>query len=210
MLSDGQNTSSDPAPNGSGIVWPGTHNGVEAYTANDNQTAYFAVSNTGFNFFQPISSEKGAKVVPAFDAIDNGIGNGTITAIDVNTGNIKWVYPTEFPTWGISAYITNGLVISGHVTAIGKPYATSQFGGPNSPTSAPLVPSGIILPALDKDTGKILWEFNIGTPIGIGGPSVGNGMLFVTTGQTFTIGANSGGGIYCYLAYLNRNRNAMQ
>jgi hypothetical protein len=35
---------------------------------------------------------------------------------------------------------------------------------------------------------------NAGTPIGIGGPSVGNGMLFVTTGQTFTIG-NAGGGI---------------
>jgi len=31
--------------------------------------------------------------------------------------------------------------------------------------------------------------FNAETPIGIGGPlSVGNGMLFVTTGQTFTIG----------------------
>ena len=57
---------------------------------------------------------------------------------------------------------------------------------------APLIPSGIIF-ALDKDTGKKLWEFNIGTPIRIGGPSIGNGMLFLTTGQTFTIGANSGG-----------------
>jgi hypothetical protein len=35
-------------------------------------------------------------------------------------------------------------------------------------------------------------------PIGIGGPSVGNGMLFVTTGQTFTIGANSGGGLLAF------------
>jgi glucose dehydrogenase len=191
-----QNISSNPSPKGSGIVWPGTHNGVEAYTANDNQTAYFAVSNMGFNFFSTNSSEKGARVVPAMDAIDNGIGNGTITAIDINTGNIKWVYPTEFPTWA-APLVTNGLVFSGHVTAIGKPYATSQFGGPNSPTSAPLVPSGIIF-ALDKDTGKKLWEFNVGTPIGIGGPSVGNGMLFVTTGQTFTIGANSGGGIIAF------------
>lgn len=71
------------------------HNGVEAYTANDNQTAYFAVSNMGFNFFSTNLSEKGAKVVPAFDAIGNGIGNGTITAIDIKTGNIKWVYPTK-------------------------------------------------------------------------------------------------------------------
>ena len=150
----------------------------------------------GFNFFSINASEAGAKVIPAFDAIANGIGNGTITSIDIKTRNIKWVYPTEFPTW-VSPVVTNGLVISGHVTAIGKPYAISQFGGPNSPSSAPLVPSGIIF-ALDKDTGKKLWEFNVGTPIGIGGPSVGNGMLFVTTGQTFTIGANSGGGIIAF------------
>ncbi|MGZ5485891.1 MAG: hypothetical protein ACXWFB_08295 [Nitrososphaeraceae archaeon] len=58
-------TFANPAPNGSGIVWPGTHNGVEAYTANDNQTAYFAVSNMGFNFFSSGPSEKDAKVVPA-------------------------------------------------------------------------------------------------------------------------------------------------
>jgi len=89
--------------------------------------------------------------------------------------------------------VTNGLVFSGHITAIGKPYHFRQLGGPDSPTSAPLVPSGIIF-ALDKDTGKKLWEFNIGSPIGIGGPSIGNGMLFVTTGQRVTIGANSGGG----------------
>ena len=189
-------TFANPAPNGSGIIWPGTHNGVEAYTANDNQTAYFAVSNMGFNFFSSGPSEEDAKIVPAFDATENGIGNGTITAIDIDTGNIKWVYPTEFPTW-VSPLVTNGLVFSGHVTATGKPYATSQFGGPNSPASTPLIPSGIIF-AIDKDTGKKIWELNIGTPIGAGGPSVGNGMLFVTTGQTFTIGSNSGGGIIAF------------
>jgi alcohol dehydrogenase (cytochrome c) len=128
------NTFSNPAPNRSGIVWPGTHNGVEAYTANDNQTAYFAVSNMGFNFFSSNSSETGARIDPAFDAIDNGIGNGTITAIDIDTGNIKWIYPTEYPTW-VSPLVTNGVVFSGHITATGKPYATSQFGGPNSPAS---------------------------------------------------------------------------
>lgn len=41
-------------------------------------------------------------------------------------------------------------------------------------------------------------QFTIGTRPGIGGPSIGNGMLFVTTGQTFTIGANSGGGIIAF------------
>ena len=78
-------------------------------------------------------------------------------SIDIKTGNIKWIYPTEFPTW-VPPLVTNGLVFSGHVTATGKPYGISQFGG----------------------------------------PSIGNGMLFVTTGQTFTIGANSGGGIIAF------------
>ena len=52
----------------------------------------------GFNFFSSGPSEQDTKIVPAFGAIENGIGNGTITAIDMDTGNIKWVYPTEFPT----------------------------------------------------------------------------------------------------------------
>ena len=44
----------------------------------------------------------------------------------------------------------------------------------------------------------MVWEFNVGTHIGIGGPSIGNGMLFVTTRQTFTVGTNSGGGIIAF------------
>ena len=75
-----------------------------------------------------------------------------------------------------------------------------------TPTSAPLVPSGIIF-ALDKDTGKKLWEFNVGTPIGIGGPSVGNGMLFVTTGQTFTIGQTQEEALL-HLVYLKQNNRS--
>ena len=189
-------TFANPAPNGSGIVWPGTHNGVEAYTANDNQTAYFAVSNMEFNFFSSGPSEKDAKVVPAFDAIENGLGNGTITAIDIDTGNIKWVYPTEYPTLGITRS-DQWFGICWACNYNWKPYATSQFGGPNSPASSPLIPSGIIF-ALDKDTGKRILEFKIGTPPGIGGPSVGNDMLFVTTGQTFIIGTNSGRDIFTF------------
>jgi glucose dehydrogenase len=190
------NISSDPASNGSGVVWPGTRHGTESYNANDNQTAHFAVSNMGYNFFSVNASEAGARVVPAFDAIDNGIGNGSITAIDIQTGDIKWVYPTEFPTW-VSPLVTNGLVISGHITATGKLYGTNAFGAPNSPSETLLIPSGIIF-ALDKDKGQKLWEFNIGTPIGIGGPSVGNGMLFVTTGQALTVGANTEGAIVAF------------
>ena len=90
-----------------------------------------------------------------------------------------YLFKLLIPTW-VSPLVTNGIVIAGHVTATGKPYGTSQFGGPDSATTSPLIPSGIIF-ALDKDTGKKLWQFTIGTPPGIGGPSIGNDMLFVTT-----------------------------
>jgi alcohol dehydrogenase (cytochrome c) len=36
--------------------------------------------------------------------------------------------------------------------------------------------------ALDKETGEKLWEFNVGAPVGVDGPSIGHGMLLVTTG----------------------------
>lgn len=175
---------------GSGTVWPGTQYGVEAYHANDNDTVYAAVSNMGFHFFAQSPS---GKVVPAFDAIKNGVGNGTITAVDMKTGKIKWVHPTEFPTW-VSPAVTNGVVFSGHITATGTPYTANEFG---APTKTPLNPSGIIM-ALNKDTGNTLWQFNVGAPIGIGGPSIGHGMLLVTTGSPAEIGANKGGDIIAF------------
>jgi outer membrane protein assembly factor BamB len=49
-----------------------------------------------------------------------------------------------------------------------------------------------IIIALDKDSGNKLWEFNVGSPIGIGGPSIGNGMLLVPTGSLAELGANTG------------------
>jgi outer membrane protein assembly factor BamB len=45
-----------------------------------------------------------------------------------------------------------------------------------------LHPSSIFF-ALDKDIGKKLWQFNIGGPIGVGGASVEDGMIFATTGS---------------------------
>src|SRR5436190_23170154 len=110
------------------------------------------------NFFSSQGSDFGGHADPVFDAIENGIGNGTITAIDINTGKIKWTYPTEFPT-AVSPAVTNGIVFSGHMTATGKPYTFNEFG---APIKTPLNPSGIIM-ALDKDTGKKIWEFNVGT-----------------------------------------------
>jgi outer membrane protein assembly factor BamB len=48
--------------------------------------------------------------------------------------------------------------------------------------------------ALDLDTGKKLWEFNVGSPRGTGGPSLGYGMLVVTTGNPVST-PNKGGDI---------------
>ena len=184
-------TDSIPMINGSGETWPGTQYGIEGFSAADNDTVYVASSSMGFNFF--VNGTEG-KAVPVFDSISNGVGNGTITAIDVRTGDIKWQHPTAYPTW-VSPLVTNEVVFSGHITATGKPYQFNDFG---APTRTPLVPSGIIM-ALDKDTGKVLWQYNVGAPIGIGGPSIGHGgMLFVTTGSPAEISSNAGGYIVAF------------
>jgi alcohol dehydrogenase (cytochrome c) len=175
-------TDAQPRSNGSGEVWPGTSHGIQAYSAADNDTIYVASSSMGFNYFTKGFS---GYAVPLFDSISNGVGNGTITAIDIRTGNIKWQFPTEFPTL-VSPLVTNGVVFSGHRTATGKPYITDEFGNVKS---TKVEPTGILL-ALDKDTGMKLWEFNVGAPIGIGGPSVGNDMLLVPIDRSF---AQAGG-----------------
>jgi len=169
------NTESIPLPNGSVEVWPGADHGVEDWTAFDNATLYAAVSNNGYSFFSGPGTE--GSIAPIFNASATGIGNGSIIALDLATGKVKWEYKTKFPTW-VSPLVTNGVVFSGHVTATGKPYPYGAFG---SPTNTPLISSGILL-ALDADTGKVLWAFNLGAPSGIGGPSIGNGMLLVPTG----------------------------
>lgn len=182
-----------PPPNGSGSVWPGTQYGVESYSATDNDTLYVASSSMGFNYFLENKTSNYGYLVPALDDIKNGIGNGTITAIDIKTGKTKWTHPTEFPTW-VSPLVTNGIVFSGHVTATGTPYTVNVFG---AAINTPKIPSGIIM-ALDKSTGKKLWEFNVGAPIGIGGPSVGHGMLFVTTAPPAEIKVQNSGSIVAF------------
>lgn len=182
-----------PPPDGSGPVWPGTQYGVESYSATDNDTLYVASSSMGFNFFLENKTTNVGYLVPLIDQIENGIGNGTITAIDLKTGETKWAYPTEYPTW-VSPLVTNGLVFSGHVTATGKPYTVNVFG---AAINTPKIPSGIII-ALDKDSGKKLWEFNVGAPIGIGGPSIGNGKLFVTTSPQAEIKVQNSGSIVAF------------
>ena len=63
------------------------------------------------------------------------------------------------------------------------------------PKDTPLIPSGILM-ALDAGTGKTLWEFNLGAPVGIGGPSIGSGLLLVPTGHIQT--PNAGGYIVAF------------
>lgn len=75
-------------------------------------------------------------------------------------------------------------VFSGTITAVrnketGVTYLFGDYGAPNETS---LIVSGI-LRAFDAETGKELWEFNVGAPIGIGGPSIGDGMLLVPTGN---------------------------
>lgn len=52
--------------------------------------------------------------------------------------------------------------------------------------------------APDKDNGEVLWQYNVGTPVGIGGPSIGRGMLFVTTGSPAEIASNTGGYVVAF------------
>jgi len=187
-------TNVSPMPNGSGAIWPGTADGIEAYSAYDNSSVYVAVSNRGMNFF---SEPKEGHAEPAFDSMTNGIGNGSITALDLKTGKIKWEHKTDFPTW-VSPMVTNGVVFAGSITAIGnnKTGVTYPFGTFGGPKETPLIPSGILM-ALDADTGKELWEFNVGAPVGIGGPSIGDGVLLVPSGNGVHT-ANSGGYIVAF------------
>jgi len=181
-------------PNGSGPVWPSPSGGVMAYSAFDGNNVYVAVTNQGMDYF---SRPGEGHVEPAFESMTNGIGNGSITALDLKTGKVRWEHKTDFPTW-VSPLVTNGIVFSGTITAIGNEetgitYPLDDYG---APTDTPLISSGIIR-AFDAETGKELWEFNVGAPIGIGGPSMGDGILLVPTGNLLEV-ANSGGYIVAF------------
>jgi alcohol dehydrogenase (cytochrome c) len=76
-----------------------------------------------FNFFV-IGTD--GKAVPISDSVPDGVGKGTITTIDMSTGNIKWQHSTDYPTW-VSQLVTNGLVFSGHITTTRKPYHFSRL-----------------------------------------------------------------------------------
>jgi outer membrane protein assembly factor BamB len=147
------------APKGSGLIMESTHSGIEAFAAADNNTLYVTTSNVPSNWFVNANA---SHVEPVFNATKSGIGNGTVTAVDLKTGKTKWVYPTGFPTW-VSPLVTNGIVFAGHITEIGTPYKYNVFG---APYKTPLVPNAIIM-ALVKQTGKKLWQFRVGSLVGV-------------------------------------------
>lgn len=168
------NTDSMPSSDGSGMIWS---YGVYSYHAVDSDSLYIAATNRGLNFFTDgISGHK----IAAPHTIEQGLRNGTIVALDLATGNIKWQYDTKFPP-RVSPLITNSIVFGGYIPFTEK------------------VKSGVIL-ALDKQTGEKLWEFNVNAPIGPVGPSIGDGLLYVPTGkvQGLTTQGQIGGSIVAF------------
>jgi alcohol dehydrogenase (cytochrome c) len=172
------NTDSIPSSNGSGVVWSYGIFNYHAIDNNDN-TLYIAATNRGVNYF----TDKGVAGhrVAAPHTIELGLRNGTIAAMDLRTGKIKWQYQTEFPP-RVSPLVTDDIVFAGYIPFTEK--ATSKSSTTTATTTNPArtIKSGVIL-ALDKQTGRKLWEYNVSAPIGIVGPSIGNGMLFVPTGK---------------------------
>jgi alcohol dehydrogenase (cytochrome c) len=171
------NTDSIPSPNGSGLVWS---YGIFNYHAIDNNnTLYIAATNRGVNYFTD-NGVAGHRVA-APHTIDLGLRNGTIAAMDLRTGKIKWQYQTEFPP-RVSPLVTDDIVFAGYIpfTEKAKSKSSTMTAMPTNPTRT--IKSGVIL-ALDKQTGKKLWEYDVNAPISLVGPSIGNGMLFVPTGK---------------------------
>ena len=155
-----------PSSNGTGLIWA---YGVYNYHAVDNNnTLYITATNRGLDFFTDgLSGHK--KAAP--NTIEQGLKNGTIYAIDILTGKIKWKFDTEFPP-RVSPLVTNEILFTGYI----------PYGGKSK--------TGIIL-ALDKQNGSKLWEFNVDAPIAPVGPSVAKGILFVPTGKLLSNPAQS-------------------
>src|ERR671923_274482 len=103
------NTDSIPSSNGSGIVWS---YGIFNYHAVDNDTLYIAATNRGLNYFTD-TGVAGHRVA-APHTIDLGLRNGTIAAMDLRSGKVKWERTTEFPP-RVSPLVTNDIVFAGYI-----------------------------------------------------------------------------------------------
>jgi alcohol dehydrogenase (cytochrome c) len=169
ILGSQYNTDAIPKPNGSGMVW--SYGIFNFHAVDSNNTLYIAATNRGLDYFTD-SGVAGHRVA-APHTIELGLRNGTIAAMDLRNGKVKWEYTTEFPP-RVSPLVTNDIVFAGYI-----PFTEKTKGSHHTSSSAK---SGVIL-ALDKITGQKMWEYNVNAQIGPVGPSIGNGLLFVPTGK---------------------------
>ena len=151
------NTESIPSPNGSGMIWS---YGIFSYHAVDDNTVYISATNRGLNYFTDGLS--GHKIAPP-DTIEQGLRNGSISALDITTGKLKWQRNFEYPT-RVSPLVTDSVLFAGFIPFDGK------------------TRTGVIL-ALDKNNGEEIWRKNVNASIGPVGPSVADGKLFVPTSK---------------------------
>ena len=164
------NTESLPSPNGSGMIWS---YGVFNYHAVDENTVYISATNRGLNYFTDGIS--GHKISPP-DTIEQGLKNGSITALDITTGKIKWQRTFAYPT-RISPLVTDSILFAGFIPFDGK------------------TRTGVII-ALDKNSGEEIWKKNINASVGAVGPSIADGKLFIPTSKiTASNGTKLGGSI---------------
>lgn len=182
------NVDTIPQPKGSGLVW--TY-GIDSYHAVDNNnTLYISTNGRGLNFFTyGISGYR----LPIAKSIELGYSNGTITALDMRTGAIKWVYKVNFPPL-VSPLVSKGLLFSGYIPFVEKQTTSSKFG--HVTTSTHQIRTGVIL-AMNSRTGQVMWNSTVPGPIGVGGPSIGDGMLFIPTGK-FQSSKGVGGSIVAF------------
>jgi alcohol dehydrogenase (cytochrome c) len=165
-------TDTIPSPKGSGPVW--TY-GIDAYHAVDNHNSLYLTTNgRGLDFFT--NGISGHRIPLTRNSIGLGYENGTITALDMKTGMMKWNYRVDFPPL-VSPLVTQGLVFSGYIPFTEK--TASQFG---HAAGTHQIRIGVML-ALDGGTGREIWSATVPGPIGVGGASIGDGSLFVPTGK---------------------------
>jgi alcohol dehydrogenase (cytochrome c) len=155
------------------MIWSYGIFNYHAVDTRDN-TLYITSTNRGLNYFTDEGSA-GHRISPPH-TMEQGLQNGTIVAMDLRTGKTIWQYKTEFPP-RISPLITNDIVFTGYIPFSEQMNAKS--------THMTTTKSGVVL-ALNKETGKKLWEFNVDAPISPVGLSIGGGMLFVPTGKIQT------------------------
>lgn len=91
-------------------------------------------------------------------------GAGTIIALDLLTGKLKWKYK-------VNAQITSPLISNGMIFTGNKYYNINSS----------------MMMVLNKLTGAFIWQTDVGSSITQGGPSIGQGMLLVPTVNDYII-----------------------